>query len=257
MAAGQNIVFMREYPGGWIKKIVGRKTGDKLTDPYLFAPDGQKMRSSVELLAYIKKNPQYWETFDAYEVNVERSTEKLDNPSHGTKKVMHFLECVKAGMTIEEAENSQGSLNKVKSVPKFKYRRKNYSKNYDQHQMLLGSKTIRKNSKYRNKTLSKEVVNKLEEHFFKDIVAPTDEQMELRAIECGSDFELVKKWFNLQWKGRLNYQYKKSKLNVECSRTRPVKSFDAEIDLDSSFSQVLHDKEYFIEIDNGELDYDY
>ena len=256
MASGQNIVFMRTYPGNWVKKIVERKTGDKLTDPYLFTPDGQKIRSSVELLKYIKANPQHWATFDAYEINVERSKERLENPSSGTRKVIHFLECVNAGMTIEEAEESQGSLKKVKSTSKSKYRRKNYSKNYNQHQ-FLGSKSIRKNSKYRNKTLSREIVNKLEEHFLKATVAPTDEQMELMAIKLGADFELVKKWFNFQWKGRLNYQFRKSKVNVECSRTRPFQFFDPEIDLDSSFSLVLHDKENFIEIDNGELDYDY
>ena len=44
-----------------------------MTDPYLFTPDGKKIRSSVELLAYIKLNPEHWETFDAYEINVEKS----------------------------------------------------------------------------------------------------------------------------------------------------------------------------------------
>ena len=86
-----NGVSMKTYPGGWIKKIVKRKYG-KRSDPYLFSPNGQQLRSSVELLYYLKENPQYWGTFDPYEINVESTMKRLDNPNCGTKKVIQFLD---------------------------------------------------------------------------------------------------------------------------------------------------------------------
>ena len=82
---------MKTYPGGWIKKIVRRKCG-KRSDPYLFSPTGQKFRSTVELLTYIKNNPKYWGNFDPYEINVECTFKKLDNPNFGTKSLIQFLD---------------------------------------------------------------------------------------------------------------------------------------------------------------------
>ena len=260
-----NVTFQKTYDGGWVKKICQRNYGTREADTFLYTPTGKKLRSTLDLYKYISEHPQYWQTFDPYEINVEKQTERLIKPIPGTQKLINFLEYVNSGMSALEA------LEKTKTVPKptrapptnngeglkinKAFRRKDYSKTSNhQHRPMMGPKSVMKRLKYQNtplRRLSREVVVKLEQHFFENRVAPTDEQMTIWARKYQVDFETVKKYFRLQWKAKLNYEYMESKENEfsDSYRTRPIKNFEAQvIDTEESLTQVLQDEEYVIEI---------
>ena len=273
-----NIVFQKTYPGGWTKKISQRNFGTREMDTYLYSPTGKKLRSTLELYKYITEHPEYWQNFDPYEINVEKQQERLVNPNHGTNNLIHFLELVNSGMCSQDAfEKTVPKPRKIKEA----FRRKDYSKtsnsmmepnsvmehfdhNYSKiSNSMMGSKSFMEHFEHENTTLcrlSREVVVNLERHFLENPVVPTAVQMTIWARQYQVDFETVKKWFRLQWKGRLNYQYKKSQETelIDTSRTRPIKKFEAEmIDFDESLTQFLQDEEYIIELDNAEEDKDF
>ena len=265
-----NIVFQKTYPGGWTKKISQRNFGTREMDTYLYSPTGKKLRSTIELYRYITEHPEYWQNFDPYEINAEKQEERLVNPIPGTQRLITFLECVNSGMSLQDAlEKSEQKKTAPKpKIPKLNnnaFRRKDYSKtsNQRQHRPMMGPKSVMERLKYQNtplSRLSREVVVNLEQHFLENRVAPTEEQMTIWARKYRVDYEIVKKWFRLQWKGKLNYQYRKSQETElsDTSRTRPIKKFETEvIDQDESLTQVLQDEEYIIEQDNAEEDYDF
>ena len=42
-------------------------------DPYLYPPEGNKLRSGNDLIDFVTKHPHYWPTFDPTVINFERS----------------------------------------------------------------------------------------------------------------------------------------------------------------------------------------
>ena len=256
-----NILFQKTYAGGWTKKICHRNFGTREADTFLYTPTGKKLRSTLELYKYISEHPQYWQTFDPYEINVEFKQERLVTPILGTQKLINFLKYVNSGMSTHEALEKSAQTKTVPkpAIPKPKtnnaFRRKDYSKpSNHQHRPMMGPKSVMKRLKYQNaplRRLSREVVNNLEQHFFENHMPPTDEQMTIWARKYQVDFETVKKWFRLQWKGKLNYENKEFKENEfsDSHRTRPIKKFEAEVlDTEESLTHVLQDEEYIIEI---------
>ena len=57
----------------WHKRIVTRKTGqtEGKQDTYIFAPDGTKLRSNTEIIAYMLASPNT--PINPYEVNMDQS----------------------------------------------------------------------------------------------------------------------------------------------------------------------------------------
>ena len=105
--------------------------------------------------------------------------------------------------------------------------------------------------------LKREQVAELEKTFCELLQRPTEEQMYSIANRIGAHVETVDIWFTKMWKGKLNHEWWKatSKYNVDSSRTREVKRFEPDMELDDSFSFVLQDVDYIIELDNAEEDY--
>ena len=97
----------------------------------------------------------------------------------------------------------------------------------------------------------------LEKKFCELIQRPTEEQMYSIANKIGAHVDVVDNWFTKMWKGKLNHEWWKaqSRHNVDSSRTREVKRFEPDMDLENSFSLVLQDEDYIIEHDNAEEDY--
>ena len=111
------IVFEKTYEcvGTWKKTIQARSTGNHV-DPYLYPPDGKKLRSGNELIDYISKNPQFWADFDPVVINFERSEDaKMGGAS---KKLIKFLDLVRNGSTTEEALEQCQHIPKDKKPPR-------------------------------------------------------------------------------------------------------------------------------------------
>ena len=85
------VVHKKELSNGWVKTIVKRRSSSRV-DPCLHSPAGHKIRSNVELLDYLKANPELQEGFDPLEIHMESSTEyPLKNPNAGTRRVIELL----------------------------------------------------------------------------------------------------------------------------------------------------------------------
>ena len=93
------VIFEKSYPGGWVKKIVETKRLGhfRQADPYLMSPNGKKFRSNKELLDFIIKHDEYWNTFDPLKINVECTQEIVTKPAHGTRKILDFLKNIRSG----------------------------------------------------------------------------------------------------------------------------------------------------------------
>merc|ERR1712156_1171378 len=89
-----------ECEGTWKKTIQRRSTGDHV-DPYLYPPEGKKLRSGNDLIDFIVKHPHYWNKFDPTTINFERS--KGAKMSAAGRKLVKFLELVRAGTDKDEA----------------------------------------------------------------------------------------------------------------------------------------------------------
>merc|ERR1711981_1096159 len=92
-----------ECEGTWKKTIQARSTGNHV-DPYLYPPEGNKLRSGNDLIDFVVKHPNYWNSFDPTVINFERSEgAKL---SAASKKLIKFLELVRNGTDKDEALES-------------------------------------------------------------------------------------------------------------------------------------------------------
>ena len=101
--------------GTWKKTIQARSTGNHV-DPYLYPPDGKKLRSGNELIDYISKSPQFWADFDPTVINFERSEDCKMGAA--TKKLIKFLDLVRNGSTTEEALEQCQHIPKDKKPPR-------------------------------------------------------------------------------------------------------------------------------------------
>ena len=112
------IVFEQffDHEGRWRKILTKRQNpGDRADhfDPYLFTPEGAKLRSNRDLLDYVVKYPKYWPNFDALQINLERKVvEDIKKLSSAARKTHQFIEHVNSGLSAEEA------LQKIDYVPK-------------------------------------------------------------------------------------------------------------------------------------------
>jgi len=249
------IVFEKTYEcvGTWKKTIQARSTGNHV-DPYLYPPDGKKLRSGNELIDYISKNPQFWADFDPVVINFERSEDA--KMGGATKKLLKFLDLVKNGSTTEEALEQCQHIPKDKkpprpspkpkdgSVPKSKLPKKG-SIPTDGPKIKIGPKSRMssdggasfgkikigpksKMAKLEGK-LNREVVDTLERYFDANKTKPSDGQMITWASELKVPFDDVHEWFYKKWKGKLEYEYQKNKQKEELGvseRSREVKSFE-------------------------------
>ena len=97
------IIYQELFPGKWKKVILQRGAGSSTkTDPYVYTPGNEKLRSGVELFNFIVKHPEYWQDFDATKVNVDKCTDGT-NLTRQTRKLVTFLDLVNSGKTVEEA----------------------------------------------------------------------------------------------------------------------------------------------------------
>ena len=123
---GNPIIYQELFPGKWKKVILQRGAGSSTkTDPYLYTPGNEKLRSGVELFNFIVKHPEYWQDFDATKVNVDRCTDGT-NLTRQTRKLVTFLDLVNSGKTVEEASQLADSIRPPK--PKKAKERKNSKK---------------------------------------------------------------------------------------------------------------------------------
>ena len=229
-----------------------------MTDPYLHSPKGKKLRSTVELLNHLIENPELCANFDPYRIHIEKTESTLTHPNAGTMKIIQFLKMVNSGVTIEDAKTQIAFVPKPPKPKKDNaFRRKNYSHGGDSFRHFMGPKSRRKC----RGILRRDVVQLLERHFVDNKIAPTNEQIDRWARKYEVEFELVYKWFREQWKGKIDYEWRKSQSSdlYDSSRTREVRNFEPEPSLDDSFSffALYDDDKYEFELDNAETDLDY
>ena len=103
-----------ECEGTWKKTLQKRSTGDHV-DPYIYPPEGKKLRSGNDMIDFIVKHPHYWKSFDPITINFERS--KGAKMSAAGRKLVKFLELVRNGVDKDEALESCQHLPKEKRTP--------------------------------------------------------------------------------------------------------------------------------------------
>ena len=93
------IIFEKTYENGWHKKLVRRSkpTGDHI-NAYLRSPNGETFSSPKSLLRYIKNHPEFWQTFDALEINLEKEVDSATKLSDDTWLLIDFLDEKKSEM---------------------------------------------------------------------------------------------------------------------------------------------------------------
>ena len=85
------VIHEKRHSNGWVKTSVVRNNSPRV-DHFLHSPAGRKIRSSVELVNYLRANPELQEDFNPHEIHLESSIESpLTNPSAGTRRVIDFL----------------------------------------------------------------------------------------------------------------------------------------------------------------------
>ena len=257
----KNSIVYEESHLGWRKEIVARgelAATKKMTDPYLYSPKGKKLRSTVELLNYLIENPELCANFDPYRIHIEKTEGVLTTPNAGTTKIIQFLKMVNSGVTIEDAKTQIAFVPKPPKPKKDNaFRRKNYSHGGGSSlRHFMGPKSRRKGNRG---ILRRDVVQLLERHFVDNRVAPTPEQIDSWARKYEVEFELVYKWFKEQWRGKLDYEWRKAQCSdlYDSSRTREIRNFEPEPSLDDSFSffALYDDENYEFELDDAEADY--
>ena len=213
LAKTRNPVIFKEsfvvlsYEKEWTKILCARSNGSDWSDPYIFTPDGKKLRSSPELLTYISENSRYWELFDPKVINFKRN--QAEGYGSGTTKLVNFLEDIRRGIPKEEA------LKSIKHSPVKQYfprpetfegfRRKSYIIK-PSLKKKIGPKSAMKKWAQEGK-INRKVLEVLEQHFISNKVKPQDSQMKKWANELKVPFEDVKEWFQLKWDGKLEYEW--------------------------------------------------
>jgi len=152
-----NIIFDQCYEalGTW-RKIIRLRHGENPTrqsDTYIFTPEKKQLRSNVELITYLSKNPKYWPVFDAKVINFEKNDK--ENPSPITRRVINFLNGVNSGVKVEMAMSIfLGS--KSKKIKKISKKSKNNTKNTSivKGCAFYGKATKNRFGKVQNKTES-------------------------------------------------------------------------------------------------------
>lgn len=136
--------------------------------------------------------------------------------------------------------------------------RKNYSTlQHWANKPRIGPKSVMQKwqSKSRGQKLSREVISQLEKYFVANVTKPHHQQMEKWAKEMNVDFQKVYTYFQNKWRGKLEYEYLKSKqkegLDTESRRNRQLQQFEPEIVEDNSF----YEEEGIVEHENAEEDF--
>merc|ERR1712203_129744 len=192
----------------WKKIGCSRSTGDHV-DLYIYTPDGTKLRSSPELLDYISRNTQYWERFDPTLINFDKK--QAQSLGSGTKKIINFLTEVRKGVTREEAlQSTKHVIKQPRPRPQVanNFRRKDYSLK-SAIKRRIGPKCVMKRWAQEGK-INRKVLEVLEHHFCSSKIKPQQGQMMEWANELKIEFEDVKYWFQIMWKGKLEYEWLKS-----------------------------------------------
>ena len=109
--------------------------------------------------------------------------------------------------------------------------------------------------------INRKVLEVLEHHFCSSKIKPQQGQMMEWANELKIEFEDVKYWFQIMWKGKLEYEWLKSVQMEEfgiskIDRSRPIKFFEPTVDMVVMDYYSNLDSADDIEIvnDNGEED---
>jgi len=101
-----------ELPGGWVKKIIPRKTGTSQGqwDAYLFTPDGTKIRSNQDLIKYLAATGLQ---IDPFVINMDKSCVKdksggRSKPSKGVMMLRDALRRMAGGEAVVADTNFRG-----------------------------------------------------------------------------------------------------------------------------------------------------
>jgi len=101
-----------ELPGGWVKKIIPRKSGTSQGqwDAYLFTPDGTKIRSNQDLIKYLAATGLQ---IDPYVINMDKSCVKdkeggRSKPSKGVMVLRDALRRMASGEQVTPDNSFRG-----------------------------------------------------------------------------------------------------------------------------------------------------
>ena len=181
----------------------------------------------------------------------------------GSKKIINFLKEVRKGVTKEEA------LKSIKHVVKQPCLRPPVANNFRRKDYSLKSAVKRKsgpkcvmNGWAQEVKINRKVLEVLEHHFCSSKIKPQHSQMMEWANELKIEFEDVKHWFQIMWKGKLEYEWLKSVQMEEfgiskIDRGRPIKFFEPKVDMAvmDYYSNLDSGDDIEIVNDNGEEDY--
>ena len=104
------ILLDKTYKGGWKRLVYQRqkakseKCKSPSEDRFVITPCGERIRSSVKLLDFLKKNPKYIANFDPLEVHFESDLGTLVTPNCYSKAIINYVNEQKS--KINEDPNS-------------------------------------------------------------------------------------------------------------------------------------------------------
>ena len=112
------IVYRQALPGGWLKTIKKRRKSKRPRfDAFLYPPKGNRIRTAIELMNFLAKNPELCPDFNPYLINLETKIGNGQNPNYSTRRLASFLHYVKSGFSCDAARVMVlGDKSKVKTV---------------------------------------------------------------------------------------------------------------------------------------------
>ena len=212
---------------------------------------------------YIVDHPGYWNNFKPFKINVDKIRDPSANPQKlapGTRKLVMFLELVNNGTPKEEALELCAHIAKVRAKKAAGPSGVKKKSNLNFRRKKITNQPTKVRIKPKSKTkpltrLSRDNIEKLEKLFLMHTCKPKDVQTNEWAKDLNVEHELVSNWFNIKWRGKLDFEANKSREEgADTRRSRGLQKFDTDTAIDA-FTDALDDEDDFvIEHNNAEDD---
>ena len=143
------IIFEKTYENGWYKKLVRRsKPTEDQINAYLKSPNGEIFRSPKSLLKYMKNHPEFWKTFDALEINLEKEVDSTTKLGDDTWLLIDFLDEKQSEMAFGKSRFTDNPITPSEersevTAPPGKCRNKRQLNSYSPHKKIKIKTTLK------------------------------------------------------------------------------------------------------------------
>ena len=101
--------------------------------------------------------------------------------------------------------------------------------------------------------LSREAISTLEKYFVSNLTKPHYQQIEKWAKELNVDFQRVHDFFQMKWRGKLEYEYSRQK-EVLDPESRQLQKFEPDVAVMEDNSFYEEEDDGVVELENAEED---